>query len=245
MDSSQLRPAHESSRSARRQDRQQQKKRKKTVWIVLGAVLVTILLGAGAGAFWLRGIQNKMTGDPVAQEQVEKVVKEQVGNIVTVLLVGTDQRAGWDSARADSIVFVRADQAAGKAYMISIPRDTRVEIPGHGLDKINHAWAFGEAPLMIETVSDYMGLPINYVFQVDFGNFEQAVDALGGVEFGTETGWTDGELGVTVRSGVHLRQGTEALAIIRNRSWGGRSGSEFVRVGVQQEFIKAIIPRLR
>ncbi len=212
------------------------------MWIVFGAILAAILLGVGAGFFWLRGIEGKMRWlDPEEHEQVTEVVEKPVGNVVTVLLVGTDQRANWDSARADTIVFIRADRKAGKAYMISIPRDTRVEIPERGLDKINHAWAYGQAPLMIKTVKNFLGLPINYVFQVDFNNFEQAVDALGGVEFATKTGWTDGELGVTVRSGVHLRKGKEALAIIRNRSWGGRSGSDLERVGVQQDFIKAMI----
>jgi LCP family protein required for cell wall assembly len=183
-----------------------------------------------------------MRYEPEEQERVEAEVKEPVGSVVTALLVGADQREGWDSARADTIVFMRADRQAGKAYMISIPRDTRVNIPDHGMDKINHAWAFGKAPLMIETVSDFLGLPINYVFQVDFTQFEQAVDALGGVEFPTDVGWTDGELGVTVESGLRLRGGKEALAIIRNRSWGaGATGSDLDRVGVQQEFIKAMV----
>ena len=241
MDSRQLKPIRESSRSARHEERGRKRNRRRTLWIVSGAILTAILLGVGVGFFWLRGIQGKMRLDPEEHRKVTEVTENPAGNVITALLVGTDQRSGWDSARADTIVFFRADRKAGKAYMISIPRDTRMKIPEHGLDKINHAWAFGQAPLMIETVSDYLGLPINYVFQVDFSHFEKAVDALGGVEFTTNTGWTDGELGVTVRSGVHLRQGKEALAIIRNRSWGGRSGSDFERVGVQQDFIKAMI----
>lgn len=245
MTSTELGSARESAPTPRRSERHERKKRR-PIWIILGVALVTILLGAGAGFFWLRSVQGKMRLDPEEHKEVQKVVENPVGDKINVLLVGTDQRPGWGSARADTIIFIRADRKAGKAYMLSIPRDTRLIIPesdvsNGGMDKVNHAWAYGKAPLMIETVSDFMGLPINYIFQVDFTQFESAVDALDGVEFATQTSWRDGELGVSVRAGTHKRYGTEALAIIRNRSWGGRSGSDLARVGVQQEFIKAMI----
>ncbi len=211
------------------------------MWIVIGVILAVVLLGAGAGFLWLRGIEDKMKFDQEDHVEVIKEADDPVGGVVTALLVGTDSRQSSKNARADTIIFVRVDRTAGKAYMISIPRDTRVELPERGMDKINHAWAYGQAPLMMRTVKDFLGQPINYVFHVDFNHFSDAVDALGGVEFATATGWTDGELGVTVRSGVHVRRGKEALAIIRNRSWGGKSGSDLVRVGVQQDFIKAMI----
>ena len=137
MKSTQLKPVRELTRRARHDERRQQRSRRRTLWIVFGAILTAILLGVGAGFFWLRGIEGKMRLDPEEHQKVIEVTEDPVGNVVTALLVGTDQRASWESARADTIVFVRADRKAGKAYMISIPRDTRVEIPEHGLDKIN------------------------------------------------------------------------------------------------------------
>ena len=114
-------------------------------------------------------------------------------------------------------------------------------IPGRGMDKINHSWAFGGAPLLIRTVSDFMNQPVNYFFQVDFSQFEKAVDAMGGVDFASQASWYDGELGVGVRPGLQHRGGKEALAIVRNRHHGPGGGGDLVRVPVQQQFIQAMI----
>lgn len=247
MDSTQLRSASETPRDRSRRVRRQKKKSRRLAWKIAAGVLASILLGVGAGFFWLQSIQGQMQLEPEMQAKVKKVTAAPKGNVVNFLLVGTDNRASGNSARADTIVFVRADQDAGKAYMISIPRDSRVNIPGRrgpqgdGMDKINHSWAYGQAPLLIEAVSEFLDQPINYVFQVDFNRFEDAVNALGGVDFATQGSWTDGELGVTVQAGMRKRTGKEALAIIRNRSWGGATGGDFARVGVQRDFIKAMI----
>jgi polyisoprenyl-teichoic acid--peptidoglycan teichoic acid transferase len=215
----------------------------KTKMIVL-ALLGTILLGSLAGFLWLRSIESKMRLDDA--EKIEKVTAKPTGDVVTALLVGTDRRPGWNSSRADSIVFIRADKNQGRVHMLSIPRDTRVSIPAsasrrEGLDKINHAWAFGGAPLLITTVSDFLDMPVNYFLQVDFTQFEQAVDALGGVDFASDVGWYDGELGVQVRSGLQTRGGKEALALVRNRTVGAGGGSDLNRVAVQQQFLMAMI----
>lgn len=225
----------------RRANKEKDNKKGKLVWKIVAAVVIAMLLGVGAGFLWLRSIEGQMQLEPEEHEKVQKVTKAPEGNVVNALLVGTDNRAAGRSARADTIVFIRADKDSGKAYMISIPRDSRVPIAGRGMDKINHSWAFGQAPLLIKTVSDFMDQPINYYFQVDFDRFENAVNALGGVDFATESSWTDGELGVTVYPGMRKRTGKEALAIIRNRSWGGASGSDIARVGVQRDFLKAMM----
>ena len=216
------------------------RRRKRALQILIG-VFVVMLLGVGAGFFWLQSIQGKMQLGPDEAGAVKEVIAAPEGQAINILLVGTDMRPGLRSSRADTIVFIRVDKAEKNAYMVSIPRDTRVEIPDRGLDKINHAWAYGQAPLLIETVSDFLGLPVNYFFQVDFDKFEKAVDALGGVEFATETSWYDGELRVAVRSGMNRRYGREAMALIRNRSWGGLSGGDIGRVSTQQDFLKAML----
>jgi polyisoprenyl-teichoic acid--peptidoglycan teichoic acid transferase len=224
--------------------RNKRQRRGRKIKIIAAALLGTILFGALAGFLWLRSIEGKMRLEDA--EEIEVVTAKPAGDTVTALLVGTDKRPGWNSSRADSIVFLQADKKQGRVHMLSIPRDTRVTIPAsasrrEGMDKINHAWAFGGAPLLISTVSEFLDMPVNYFFQVDFTQFEKAVDALGGVEFATDVGWFDGELDVQVRSGLQKRGGKEALALVRNRTYGASGGSDLNRVGVQQQFLMAMI----
>lgn len=226
-------------RAPAREVRRQKRRRK--IKIAAIAVLVTILLGIGGGFFWLRSIENKLRLDPKEARKVEKIVAEPQGNQINIVLAGTDKRPGLKSSRADSIVFIRADTKKKKAYLVSIPRDTRVNIPGHGMDKINHAWPFGGAPLLIETISDFLDMPVNYFFQVDFAQFEKAVNGMGGVDFASEASWYDGELGVQVRAGLQHRNGKEALALVRNRHHGNGGGGDLPRVSVQQDFLKAML----
>jgi LCP family protein required for cell wall assembly len=113
------------------------------------------------------------------------------GNMVTgtnILVLGSDRRAG-DSidesqtgpSRADSILVLHA--AFGSVRKLSIPRDAAAEIPGHGVQKINSAYAFGGAGLMIDTVEGFLGngVEINHVVEVDFADFPELIDSLGGI----------------------------------------------------------------
>ena len=135
----------------------------------------------------------------VASAQVQKGVDDGAdnalssgGNMVTgsnVLVLGSDRRAGESidesqtgPARADSILVIHA--AFGTVRKLSIPRDSAAEIPGHGAQKINAAYALGGAGLMIDTVANFLGngLEINHVVEVDFADFPELIDALGGIK---------------------------------------------------------------
>jgi LCP family protein required for cell wall assembly len=101
-----------------------------------------------------------------------------------VLLLGIDHSPARDRAgdrHSDSIMVVRTDPAHHRLTYLSIPRDLRVDIPGHGPDKINTAYQIGGARLAAATVHSFTGLPINHVVVVDFANFKDVVDALGGI----------------------------------------------------------------
>jgi LCP family protein required for cell wall assembly len=102
----------------------------------------------------------------------------------TTLLLGTDAGpgAGRENAqRSDSIMLVRTDPGRGRTSFLSIPRDLRVDVPGRGSAKINAAFQFGGPDLAVRTVREFTGLTINHVVVVDFRDFEQLIDALGGV----------------------------------------------------------------
>ena len=100
-----------------------------------------------------------------------------------ILLLGVDTGGarGDETGRADAIVLVRTDPDSHRISLLSIPRDLRVEIPGHGPDKINAAYAFGGPALAVDTVRSVTGLPIHHVAVVDFSSFADVIDELGGI----------------------------------------------------------------
>src|SRR3954468_14162392 len=108
----------------------------------------------------------------------------------TVLFLGSDQRtkrtrepgaSTSGPSRSDSILLMRI--GGGHNARLSIPRDTVVDIPGHGRNKINAAYAFGGAPLAIETIDQYLGLKVDHLVEVSFENFPDLINALGGIDY--------------------------------------------------------------
>jgi LCP family protein required for cell wall assembly len=136
----------------------------------------------------------------------------------------------------------------GHAARLSIPRDTIVEVPGHGQQKINAAYAFGGAALSIRTVETYLGIPINHLIEVDFTNFPKLVDALGGVD--VETGRVCSEInggrrngGVTLNlpAGESHLNGRQALALARTRKNScNPAEDDLTRARRQQQIIAAM-----
>src|SRR5215210_7451956 len=102
-----------------------------------------------------------------------------------VLLLGTDgdrTPTRDDARRSDSILIVRTEPRRHRLAYLSIPRDLRVEVPGHGPNKINAAFQLGGPALAIDTVRALTGLRVNHVMLVDFQDFRDAIDAVGGIE---------------------------------------------------------------
>jgi LCP family protein required for cell wall assembly len=148
----------------------------------------------------------------------------------TVLVLGSDKRpanskepgAQESGARSDSIMLLRV--GAGHSGRLSIPRDTVVDIPGHGPNKINAAFAFGGTALTIETVKQYLGIDINHVIEVDFEDFPKLIDALGGINVKTgcvradiNGGYRNGGVTLKLDPGTNHLNGKQALALSRVR----------------------------
>ncbi len=107
-----------------------------------------------------------------------------------ILVLGSDRRQKGSKepgahtsgpSRSDSIMLLRI--GGGHSARLSIPRDTVVEIPGHGEQKINAAYAFGGPALSISVIKDYLGIPINHLVEVNFEDFPQLIDAMGGIDY--------------------------------------------------------------
>ncbi|WP_433206519.1 LCP family protein [Dactylosporangium sp. CS-047395] len=124
----------------------------------------------------------RMWGGPgMPSADVERLDAEPGRNI---LLVGLDARPEEDraAARADTVIVVHVTEAGDRAYLISLPRDTRVAIPGHGTDKLNAAFALGGFELLARTVQQITGLVFDAGAIIDFAGLRKVVDAVGGVE---------------------------------------------------------------
>ena len=148
-----------------------------------------------------------------------------------ILVLGSDRRPkdskepGAETSRpghSDTIMLIRT--GGGHAARLSIPRDTVVEIPGHGLQKINAAHEFGGAALSISVIKRWLGIPINHVVEVDFENFPALIEAMGGVTYSggcvisrLDGGASRGGFTLRLHAGTHHLDGKEALALARTR----------------------------
>jgi LCP family protein required for cell wall assembly len=153
---------------------------------LLGLVLLAAVWGVLGFLSFSRGVEEANRRLP---EAARAALADRGGSILseptTVLVIGTDggRAAGRkDAARSDSLLLLRTDPKRNRLSYLSIPRDLRVEIPGHGTQKINAASQLGGPALAIETVRALTGIPIDHVVVVDFDGFRELIDAIGGVD---------------------------------------------------------------
>ncbi len=148
-----------------------------------------------------------------------------------ILVLGSDRRPKGSKepgantsgpSRSDTIMLIRT--GGGHAARLSIPRDTIVDIPGHGLNKINAAYAFGGPALSIKVVEELVHIPINHLVEVNFENFPQLIDAMGGVSYtggcivaNLDGGFRNGGYTLRLSKGTHQLDGKQALALARTR----------------------------
>jgi LCP family protein required for cell wall assembly len=149
----------------------------------------------------------------------------------TILVLGSDRRQknskepGAETTgpgRSDTIMLIRT--GAGNAARLSIPRDTVVDIPGHGLQKINAAHAYGGPAESISVIEQWLKIPINHLVEVNFENFPQLIDAMGGVNYTggcivsrLDGGFSQGGYTLRLTKGTHHLNGKQALALARTR----------------------------
>jgi LCP family protein required for cell wall assembly len=162
---------------------------------------------------------------------------------MNVLVLGSDAQGGETVARADSILFVSADPKQQQVAILSIPRDTRVQVPGHGWDKINSATVHGGPELALAVVSDLLGVPLDYYVMTNFEGFRDIVDILGGVTIDVERRMyyrdpmADPPLLIDLQPGEQRLDGDKALQYVRYRSDGL---GDITRTQRQQKFLIAL-----
>lgn len=170
------------------------------------------------------------------------------------LIVGSDSREGLDAEaqarlrtgdtagkRTDTMMLVHLPDNDERPTMLSIPRDLDVDIPGRGRNKVNAAFAFGGAPLLVQTVEGFTGLRIDHYAEIGLGGVATMVDAIGGVEMTIDAEIRDNETGVVIPAGQQTLDGPAALALVRTRKSAATPRSDLDRVVNQRKFIGAFV----
>jgi LCP family protein required for cell wall assembly len=188
---------------------------------IITALSLILLAGTAAALFFGYVSKLNQTINPITATEIENILEpiESSTDPVTILLLGRDSRdAEQELGRADSIMLLYLDPDNSRASLLSIPRDTLVEIPGRGQDKINAAYSIGAEDLMIETVSTFLDAKINHFVAIDFEGFIKLIDELDGVEITIDRPLIDPKSGANFSAGVHHLTGEQALAYTRSRS---------------------------
>lgn len=163
---------------------------------------------------------------------------------LTVLLLGLDARPGEPSGRSDAIVVARYDPVKNELRLLSVPRDTLAEIPGHGRDKINSACALGGPELAREAVSRLLGVGVDRCLAFRWEGFVRAVDLLGGVELEVESDMHHADSSAGTLSEIDLRAGKQrldGLRALQYARWRGDGRGDIGRVERQQKLLKALV----
>jgi polyisoprenyl-teichoic acid--peptidoglycan teichoic acid transferase len=219
-------------------------KKKKRKWPrVLGILLLVLLIGGGVYGYTIyKSLNDAVTTmhTPIEREKSEKRTKNvefHEQDPFSVLMLGVDERKG-DKGRSDTMIVLTVNPNTGSVKMLSIPRDTRTEIVGHGTtDKINHAYAFGGVEMSMDTVENFLDIPIDYFVQINMESFQEIVDSVGGVTVNNDIAFSYG--GYTFPEGKIDLDGKKALAFSRMRYEDPRG--DFGRQLRQREIIQAVL----
>jgi LCP family protein required for cell wall assembly len=241
--------------------------------IVAGLLSVAVLVTSGWG--WYLGRVADATvnrTNAIPDSGNEETVK--TGAAMNLLLVGNDSRAdltqqqldefnaGEDSGiNTDTMILVHVPADGSKASFVSFPRDSYVQIPGHGWDKLNAAYAYGRqnapesasneaksaqgAQLLVQTISGLSGLRIDHYAEVDLLGFFELSNVVGGVEVNLCNAVDDRQWsGAYFPAGVQTISGADALKFVRQRHNIGATSSDFDRIVRQQVFMAGVLRKM-
>lgn len=196
--------------------------------LVLVLIIIMVTLTA---AYLNKSVQNLIIPSPVSGFD-DQLGTSMTGKGFNILVIGIDQR-GSETCRSDTIMVYHFSPLFDSISLLSVPRDTYVSIPGRGMDKVNHAYAFGGIELSKKTLEDFLGITIDHCLEINFAGFVNIIDRMGGIEINVEKDLP--EAGIS--GGRQRLDGEKALAYVRDRQ---EPMGDIARVKRQQEFIKAL-----
>lgn len=224
---------------------------------VLAAVLVAVVGCGTAFALYVNSINSELSGNKTSEEMqaIQDVLapKKSFDEPFYMLLVGSDARVGSDEdgARSDTNIVVYVDPTKNQASLVSIPRDTMIEIDGVGRAKFNAAYNYGGVSSTIREASQLLGVDISHYAEVDFDSMIQLVDAVGGVDVEVDEriddtdadNTTDNPNGqrIIIEEGPQHLNGEAALVFARSRAY---ADGDFTRTANQRKLIMALVNKV-
>lgn len=203
-------------------------------------ILVLALILIAAASYWSYSFIDN------GESPLDNLTKsERLDLKKNIVVLGVDERPSEeDTGRSDTLFVVMLDTDNKDVSLLSVPRDTRVKIPGYGWDKINHAFAFGGHKLTQQTTEELLGIRINNYVMIDFKGFKGLVDAIGGVDIEVEKpmSYYDEWDGFTIdlAPGMQHMDGEKAIQYVRYRDEEGDIG----RIQRQQKFLRAVYSKV-
>lgn len=227
------------------------RQRSKGFKIAAGIVGALILVIAGCGtayALYMNSLTDELSGNQTEEEQ-DAIKDVLVGNKnwtdpFYMMLIGSDARDDDEEMgqRSDTNILLRVDPKKGIVTMISIPRDTKIDIDGYGTNKFNAAYNYGGAAATIREASQLCGVDIAHYAEVDFDQLIGLVDAIGGVEVEVPELINDPDAGsIIIQPGLQTLDGEKALIFARSRAY---SDGDFTRTSNQRLLISAIVDKV-
>ena len=212
--------------------------------LIIGTVVAVLIAGTAGTYFWLDGKLHRDIMLPATS-------LTSAGT--NWLITGSDSRAGLSRAEIDALhvgfdagtlnsdSIMLLHMGSGRPVLISIPRDSYVDIPGHGWNKMNAALAYGGASLLIQTVENVTGLKIDHYMGIGFGGLVAVVNTLGGVQICLKTAIHDSYSGVNLSAGCHNLNGDQALSFVRDRH--SFATEDLQRIQDQRAFLSALLKK--
>ena len=219
------------------------KKRKQKIVKFISILFFLLLIGGGiyVGMVYqsLKGAIHTMQGTEHKSEKRTEDITFKNKDPFSLLILGVDERKN-DRGRSDTMIVMTVNPTQKSIKMLSLPRDTRTEIVGHGTtDKMNHAYAYGGIPMAINTIETYLDIPIDYYVKMNMEGFQEIVEAVGGITVENDMNLSHG--GFTFPKGTLTLDGKEALIYARIRKEDPRG--DFGRQMRQRQVIQAIMKK--
>lgn len=223
-----------------------------SIGLVIFLVIIFLIVGVFVGSIlYLKSKLNKITYKPVdvtdlgIEEEKMPTISEEYTRFV---IFGSDSRdtSNQYAGRSDTIIIVVLDNVNKKINLISIPRDTYVDVPGYGYTKINHAYAYGQEQLSLKTINSNFGLNLTQYVTIDFSGLVDSIDMVGGVEVyltQEEVDFINGGMDAANKiagPGLVNLNGKQALKHSRNRY----VGSDFVRAYRQRTILISLLNKI-
>lgn len=248
--------AHAASRSegaSAYANRRRKKRRGRVLRVVLVTLLVALVGVGTAAAAYIAHINSTLSSNVSDDLRAQLSEPVQQSDPFYMLLLGVDKseaRAedwGGDASnfRSDTIILARIDAPAQKVTLVSIPRDTMVDMGQYGERKINDAYSIGQGAYMVETVEKFAGVEISAYAEVDFEQLISIVDTIGGIEITLPRAVQDSLANVDLPAGTQTINGTQALGLCRARhAYDDMGGGDFYRAANQRMVIGAIVKKV-